>query len=944
MLAGVPLARAQFGNAETERFRGRLERLVESGKLRAAIGVGEAWVRAEEGRPVPFLEGLRDALSALSAVHRTLGEHKQALQLMHRELKLWEDRYGAAPSDGYASGQIYNLLSSLGEYYASLGLAESAESFYRRALALNLSPGALNNLGAFYGDLDRFADAEKMYRDAIELAARDGGGDDAVLSILNNLGVILVRQGRALEAEQYYLRAYKGRRKDLDLDGLIKGPPIPSSAGSDTGVAILELQAPVSNLADLYERLGRYADAEKYAQLNVDVLGKLSPPGLHLADALQHLAKIKQGAHRYKDALPLLRRAVAIGESRIGKDSPVVAGGLLELGRVLHKLGRDRDAQDTFRKAVNIIARDAKLAQSFEPFAQKTPFDMVLPVTVAWRLARSTPEDEIKLRSEAFAWAQWGMQAKAGKAISQMAARFGGLGAPWSKLVRERQDLTLEWEHADKRLIEAVNAGGSRSEKTVARIRKERAALEDRLDKLSATIKREFPAYFELASAAPLDIPEVRRLLKADEALVLLLSGAAEQTFIFALTPDKATWKRIEIGRKELADRISAFRKPLDVWAGPGRGLARLAADECVPGPGKDGRGLARLDPACEESRGFSLARAHDLYRDLLGPVEDVIKDRRHLIFVASGPVTALPFHLLVTAPPGAARPGHNAFAHAPWLIRRHAVSVLPAASALRALRVHAKRSRAVLPFLGFGDPDFDRGSAPMPVVAMRGISSYFRGGLADLDAVKGTLPPLPDTATELRAIALTLGAAETDVILRGRATESALKAMSADGRLARYRVLAFATHGLVAGEIKGLAEPSIVLSLPAKATEADDGFLTASEAAQLKLDADWIVLSACNTAAGDTPNAEALSGLARGFFFAGARALLVSHWPVESRAAVKLTTRAFAALNANPKIGRAEALRQSMLAMIEQGEPYESHPAYWAPFVLVGEGGVSEG
>src|SRR5580692_7939131 len=157
-----------------------------------------------------------------------------------------------------------------------------------------------------------------------------------------------------------------------------------------------------------------------------------------------------------------------------------------------------------------------------------------------------------------------------------------------------------------------------------------------------------------------------------------------------------------------------------------------------------------------------------------------------------------------------------------------------------------------------------------------------------------------------------------------------------------RARVVHFATHGLIAGELKGLAEPALVLTPPADGTEAsaleqDDGLLTASEVAALKLNADWVVLSGCNTAAGEG-NAEALSGLARAFFYAGARALLVSHWPVNSAAAVKLTTRAFTALEQHPDIGRAEALRRAMLATIAEGGQ-QAHPSYWAPFVVVGEG-----
>ena len=120
-----------------------------------------------------------------------------------------------------------------------------------------------------------------------------------------------------------------------------------------------------------------------------------------------------------------------------------------------------------------------------------------------------------------------------------------------------------------------------------------------------------------------------------------------------------------------------------------------------------------------------------------------------------------------------------------------------------------------------------------------------------------------------------------------------------------------------------------------------DDGLLTASEVAQLKLNADWVVLSACNTAETGVQEAEALSGLARAFFYAGARALLVSHWRVNSDAAVKLTTKTFAALKAAPKIGRAEALRRAMKDILENGTDQETHPAYWAPFFVVGEGGA---
>jgi CHAT domain-containing protein len=128
------------------------------------------------------------------------------------------------------------------------------------------------------------------------------------------------------------------------------------------------------------------------------------------------------------------------------------------------------------------------------------------------------------------------------------------------------------------------------------------------------------------------------------------------------------------------------------------------------------------------------------------------------------------------------------------------------------------------------------------------------------------------------------------------------------------------------------------MFSPPETATELDDGLLTASEVAQLDLDANWVVLSACNTAAGASNSAQALSGLARAFFYAGARALLVSHWAVNSPAAVAITTGAFDAQSADPTIGRAEALRRSIRALIANGG-VDAYPAVWAPFILVGDG-----
>lgn len=147
-------------------------------------------------------------------------------------------------------------------------------------------------------------------------------------------------------------------------------------------------------------------------------------------------------------------------------------------------------------------------------------------------------------------------------------------------------------------------------------------------------------------------------------------------------------------------------------------------------------------------------------------------------------------------------------------------------------------------------------------------------------------------------------------------------------------------THGLLPGEFDGLSEPGLVFTPPKNATEADDGLLTASEISQLDLDADWVLLSACNTAAGETAGAEGLAGLAKSFFYAGARSLLASHWPVRDDLAAILSSKTVALEISDSSLSRAQALRQTMLTVRnDQNDDTAAHPSSWAPFMLIGDG-----
>jgi CHAT domain-containing protein len=208
-------------------------------------------------------------------------------------------------------------------------------------------------------------------------------------------------------------------------------------------------------------------------------------------------------------------------------------------------------------------------------------------------------------------------------------------------------------------------------------------------------------------------------------------------------------------------------------------------------------------------------------------------------------------------------------------------------------------------------------------------------------------LPRLPDTAEEVRSIALALHADPVrDVFLGAQASEK----NATSGALSNRRIIVFATHGLVPGDLGGLVQPALALSSPAVTGGGGDGLLTVEKILALKLDADWVVLSACNTAAGQGVGAEAVSGLGRAFFYAGTRALLVSSWPVETLSARTLTTDLFKRIADDPRLARAEALRQAELALIDGAGDVDpatkktlfsyAHPMFWAPFTLVGDGG----
>jgi CHAT domain-containing protein len=307
------------------------------------------------------------------------------------------------------------------------------------------------------------------------------------------------------------------------------------------------------------------------------------------------------------------------------------------------------------------------------------------------------------------------------------------------------------------------------------------------------------------------------------------------------------------------------------------------------------------------------------------------------LSFILNGALTSLPPQVLITTDPKG-----KDLASVDWIVRKYAITVLPSTASLKILRESKTVLPASKPMIGFGNPIFARAhDAIKPKLANfeRSLPTFYRGAIADMKALAEALPSLPETADELLAVAKKLGAKPDDIKLGDDASVTNVK----HALLNDYRVVYFATHALVAGEVEKFAqakaEPALVMSIPQNPSDEDDGLLRASDIAMLKMNADFVVLSACNTAAGDKPGAEALSGLARAFFYAGARSLIVSNWEVDSDATVALLTGLFDALKRDPRLSHAEALQLSMLRMLAHpAKPEWAQPKFWAPFVVVGE------
>jgi CHAT domain-containing protein len=815
----------------------------------------------------------------------------------------------------------------------------------------------------------KHADAERNYREAIALQEEQIASDDlhrrnprmnmpspgATLRISVHteafeLVPALLEQGKYAEAEASARNALKRA-----LGFYNKYSP-------ETGTMLWRL-------AQVVFEQGRFDEASALARAALDIYEKIGAPpesttviyakrtiaaGLVSQDKFAEAEAIFSEVRQVVSKNPETAERLGVGEfgsvyaqTRIGRTAQAVeqaraiyqadqrrfgdalyqtieARGLL--GLALAADNRHAEALREFREAIPrlLAAAGERTAEEGLGIGRANRLGRILEAYIKllghFAEQRATPEG-LDPVGEAFLIADVARGSSVQRALTAASARAAISDPKLAQLAREEQDAGQRAASLTGILLDLLRRPADKSLPTVIeQLRRDIAELRKRRGEIKLEIAKAFPDYANLVDPKPVTLEQARRVLAPGEAMISFY-GTDDRTFVWVVPQSgEARFHVAALGAAERNRIVAHLRRALDIddWS-----LDRFPA--------------------------FDVDTAHKLYSTLLAPLETAWGSARSLLIVPHGSLGQLPFGVLVTKPGAVAAGGvqFEGYRSTAWFLERAAITQLPSVNTLVALRSVARASAPAKPFIGFGDPVFGAQQVAA-AVATRSAVRTRSAPLAARNAMSAKLAELiqlPDTAEELGSIAKALGAPQEDLYLGVRASEGSVKSTNLSDR----RVVAFATHGLVPGELDGLTQPALALSNPAVTGEKDaDGLLAMDEILGLKLNADWVVLSACNSGSASGANEEAVSGLGRAFFYAGARALLVSNWPVETVSAKLLTTDIFRRQATDAKLARAEALRQSMRQLMQNeaardgsGKPMYSyaHPAFWAAFSLVGDG-----
>ena len=773
---------------------------------------------------------------------------------------------------------------------------------------------------------NRLLEAEIEIRDALKASIELGGTETATSGhLIGIMGEIIQRQGRLEDAE----KLIRVGIQILENSGI----------SMDSYALIVNRMALGNILADQE----RYLEAMQQYDLAKSALQKSPYFFEKLFGRNPNLILSLLQTERNREALELISAVYTLYLENYSKENYLTAEILGLRGMTHFKMENFSQAAQDFFSAVSVLLASNSAREGEYSSNQRLRIILESYIDLLHKIHTEGLETKLNIdaSAEAFRLSDAIRGHTVQRALGASGARMAVVDPELADLVRKEQDASHQVKALKVILSDNLSAPiDQRSPGAINDIQLKLDNLKKARQALLDEIKSRFPKYADFTNSQPATVDLTQKLLRPGEALISTYT-TVNHTYIWAI-PNKGEirFAAIKLGKKEITQAVNRLRQSLD--------SKPLTLGE-IPD--------------------FDTATAYQLYRQLLKPVESGWQDATDLLIVTHRPLGQIPFSILLTEPTDSYSQKEALFSRykkAHWLIRRVSLTRLPSVSTLISLRGHPQSDPGRKPFAGFGDPFFNKQqlaearkeekqgyqfASQENHIHVRGIRISKEGALDNDEIVSCTLNNLnrlPDTSAEITFIASTLGADPVnDVFLGKRASEHRVKSMDLSNR----RVIAFATHALVPGDLDGLDQPALALSSPSVTGDAEDGLLTMGEILRLKLNADWVVLSACNTGAAQGRGAEAISGLGRAFFYAGTRAILVSMWPVETTSAHELTTGLFRYQQEDPALSRARALQKSTLALIDapglkdpsSGKIAASyaHPFFWAPFIIVGESAV---
>ena len=778
-----------------------------------------------------------------------------------------------------------------------------------------------------------FAQAEDIFRKALDLQVKLlSENDPAIADTLMDLALTVSNQAKTEEAQALFRRAeaivqkspFEADRARMatylgfeaanrqDYEAALKNADAATNAWRKLAVGnnersvlrgdttanfepeLAELAMALDFQARMALRNDDVVSAGAMASESLLLLNQVkSAPNWWKADVMSTLGEVSVAQGRLSASETYFNAALAIRRQVFG-DGASTLPVLTALGRAYQSEGMNTSAIIAYRSAF-------KIARTLPQSAEVISNEQLVPFVTAITDHAETLSDNTErqgLFAEAFEAFQLARSSLIDKTIAKAQARLAVDDPAIATVVEQLQAIQRELEVARSAYAnEQSLPDAERSAIVETRLQQAIADKQRRISALKQQLAAQFPNYDRLANPSPIELTEMRKRLGEREAIVSFIVGK-KRSFI-QLTKRQGNYvAKISEGEAGLADSVAALRRALEVQGG--------AINE------------------------FDLLRSHALYKTLFSRLEGQLQGLDHLIVAGKGALASLPFGLLVTAPPA-----DRNYSQASWLGQKFAISHTPSMQAFYTLRGAAPKIVPPKVMLAFGDPVLEGAKFAALSDAAKAAEGCRPAGPMD-GAVLRALSPLPETSSELSKVAAILGAGSSTLFLRGEANEVNFRAQN----LSDYRILYFATHGLLPGELKCQSEPGLVLTPPTvqPASKLQDGLIEASEVAGLKLNADLVVLSACNTAGGAGKfGGEALSGLAESFFFAGARSLVVSHWQVPSAATAQLMATLFGSLGPELKGGVSVALQAAQAKLMAHKET--AHPFFWAAFVVVGDG-----